>query len=135
MKSVPQNRRPVRPPPPPVEEDDDEFTDDEEFDEEFDEDEEEEEEDIGDLLVELLSHEDDNVCSAMLKVAKQLETTNRLLVKMLSANSPQLPPTPPTPKRMAGRRPRRPSVIVESSEEDSPMDLTEDDPEVEETEA
>lgn len=120
MKSVPHGRRSARPLPPPVEEDDDEFTD-----EEYDDDEEEDEEDendIGDLMIDLLSYEEDNVCSAMLKVAKQLETTNRLLVKMLASNVPQQQQEEgvlQTPKRR-----RRPQAIPSSGDE--PVDLTED---------
>lgn len=104
MKSVPQmsRRRPVQVV--EEEEDDDEFDEDEFSDEEFDEEEDEDEEEgeLGELMEAFLSHEDDNVCSAMLKVAKQLETTNRLLVKMLASQAP-----PPSPQK----RPRSRSVI------------------------
>ena len=71
---------------PTVEEEDDE-EDDEEYEDEDDEEEEEGDEDYVDmagLLSNLLATEDDNVCTAMLKVSKQLETTNKILVKMLS---------------------------------------------------
>jgi hypothetical protein len=128
MKSVPQmsRRRPVQVV--EEEEEDDEF--DEEFsDEEFEEDGEEDEddnEDIGDLMVELLSHEDDNVCSAMLKVAKQLETTNRLLVKMLASNTPQASPSPV--KRPRSRRALNGSASSSEVEPEA-VDLTVDDDE------
>ena len=132
MKSVPQQgRRVARPPPPPVEEDDDEFTDEEYDEEEYSDGAEEEDDgdDIGDLMVDLLSHEEDNVCSAMLKVAKQLETTNRLLVKMLASSAPAQEAPAPKP-----RRTRRPQQVA-SSEEEGPVDLTEDDGSEEQTEA
>lgn len=121
MKAVPTGRR-MKMPPPPVEEDNDEFSEDEsddDFDEEEDEDEEEGCEDIGGLMIELLSHEGDNVCSAMIKVAKQLETTNRLLVKMLTAS--HYPP--PTPKKERRRR------HVEPELEQEAVDLTNEDDE------
>ena len=119
MKSVPQmsRRRPVQV---VEEESDEEFEDDEFEDDEFDEEEEDDDEgELGELMEAYLSHEDDNVCSAMLKVAKQLETTNRLLVKMISAGgSPQK------------EKPRRRPVVEESSasEEEAPeeVDLTEE---------
>lgn len=69
---------------PTVEDDDDE--EEEEYEEDEDEDEEGDEDyvDMAGLLSNLLATDDDNVCTAMLKVSKQLETTNKILVKMLS---------------------------------------------------
>jgi hypothetical protein len=53
-----------------------------------DEDEEEEEDeyeaDMYDMLSSFLSAEDDNVCTAMLKVSKQLEIQNKVMVKILT---------------------------------------------------
>ena len=119
MKSVPQlsRRRPVQV---VEEESDEEFEDDEFEDDEFDEEEDDDDEgELGELMEAYLSHEDDNVCSAMLKVAKQLETTNRLLVKMLASQAP-----PPSPQK----RPRSRSVVhgsASSSEvEAEAVDLT-----------
>lgn len=122
MKSVPHGRRSARPLPPPVEEDDDEFTD-EEYDDD-DEEDDEDENDIGDLMIDLLSYEEDNVCSAMLKVAKQLETTNRLLVKMLASNVPQQQQQQEEGVLQTPKRRRRPQAIPSSGDE--PVDLTED---------
>jgi len=55
---------------------------------EYDVDEEDEDDeaytDMADLLQGLLSTESDNVCTAMLKISSQLETTNKLLVKLIS---------------------------------------------------
>jgi hypothetical protein len=48
------------------------------------EDEDEEYTDMADLLQGLLSTESDNVCTAMLRISSQLETTNKLLVKLIS---------------------------------------------------
>ena len=127
MKSVPHSRRAARPPP-VEEEEEDEFTDEEEYDEEELSD-DDDDNDIGDLMIDLLSHEEDNVCSAMLKVAKQLETTNRLLVKMLASSAPAQEAPAPKP-----RRTRRPQQVA-SSEEEGPVDLTEDDGSEEQTEA
>jgi hypothetical protein len=39
--------------------------------------------DMAGLLASLLATEDDNVCTAMLKISTQLETTNRLLAKLI----------------------------------------------------
>lgn len=51
-------------------------------------DEEEEEDeyaaDMYDMLSSFLTSEDDNVCTAMMKVAKQLETQNKIMVKVLT---------------------------------------------------
>lgn len=50
-------------------------------------DEEEEDEyaaDMYDMLSSFLTSEDDNVCTAMMKVAKQLETQNKIMVKVLT---------------------------------------------------
>ena len=60
--------------------------DESESEEEPDEDDDEEDEytDMADLLQGLLSTENDNVCTAMLKISTQLETTNKLLVKLIS---------------------------------------------------
>jgi hypothetical protein len=41
--------------------------------------------DMAGLLTDLLSTDDDNVCTAMLKISSQLETTNRLLLKLVSS--------------------------------------------------
>ena len=49
-----------------------------------DEEDDEEYMDIAAVLGGLLASEDDNVCTAMIKVAKQLETQNKILVKILS---------------------------------------------------
>ena len=71
----------------PIEEDEesDEEEPEEEFsDEEEDEDEDEEYTDMAGLLQSLLATEEDNVCTAMLKISSQLETTNKLLVKLIS---------------------------------------------------
>ena len=65
----------------------DESESEEEPEEEFDDDDEEEDEeytDMADLLQGLLSTDNDNVCTAMLKISSQLETTNKLLVKLIS---------------------------------------------------
>lgn len=51
-------------------------TDEEEGDEDF--------LDVAEVLTSLLAAEDDNVCTAMLKVGKQLETQNKILVKILT---------------------------------------------------
>ena len=40
--------------------------------------------DMAGLLSNLLATDDDNVCTAMLKISTQLETTNKLLVKFLA---------------------------------------------------
>ena len=40
--------------------------------------------DMYDMLGSFLASEDDNVCTAMLKVAKQLETQNKIMVKILT---------------------------------------------------
>ena len=48
------------------------------------EDEGEYEADMYDMLSSFLASEDDNVCTAMLKVAKQLETQNKIMVKILT---------------------------------------------------
>lgn len=55
--------------------------------EEYVTDEEEDEEDytdLSELLTGLLASEDDNMCTAVLKLGKQLENTNKILVKILS---------------------------------------------------
>ena len=67
----------------------DESESEEEPEEEFEEDDDDEEEDdeytdMADLLQGLLSTDSDNVCTAMLKISSQLETTNKLLVKLIS---------------------------------------------------
>lgn len=50
-----------------------------------DEDEDEEDyTDLSELLTGLLASEDDNMCTAVLKLGKQLENTNKILVKILS---------------------------------------------------
>jgi hypothetical protein len=49
-----------------------------------DEEEEEYEADMFDMLSSFFSSEDDNVCTAMLKVSKQLETQNKIMVKILT---------------------------------------------------
>jgi hypothetical protein len=46
--------------------------------------EEEYEADMFDMLSSFFSSEDDNVCTAMLKVSKQLETQNKIMVKILT---------------------------------------------------
>ena len=69
----------------PIEED--EESDEEEPEEEFSDEEEDEDEeytDMAGLLQSLLATEEDNVCTAMLKISSQLETTNKLLVKLIS---------------------------------------------------
>lgn len=69
----------------PIDESESEEEPEEEF--EYDveeEDEDEEYTDMADLLQGLLSTESDNVCTAMLKISSQLETTNKLLVKLIS---------------------------------------------------
>tara|TARA_R110002153_G_scaffold73871_1_gene192548 strand:+ start:412 stop:660 length:249 start_codon:yes stop_codon:yes gene_type:complete len=48
------------------------------------EDEEEYAADMYDMLSSFLTSEDDNVCTAMMKVAKQLETHNKIMVKVLT---------------------------------------------------
>jgi hypothetical protein len=48
------------------------------------EDEGEYEADMYDMLSSFLASEDDNVCTAMLKVAKQMETQNKIMVKILT---------------------------------------------------
>jgi hypothetical protein len=70
----------------PIDESESEEEPEEEFDEDDDEEEDEDEEytDMADLLQGLLSTESDNVCTAMLKISSQLETTNKLLVKLIS---------------------------------------------------
>ncbi len=40
--------------------------------------------DLADVLGSYLTTEDDNVCSAMLRVSKQLETQNKIMVKILT---------------------------------------------------
>ena len=40
--------------------------------------------DLSDLLTGLLTADDDNICTAVLKVGNQLETTNKILVKILA---------------------------------------------------
>lgn len=40
--------------------------------------------DMYDMLGSFLSSDDDNVCTAMLKVAKHLETQNKIMVKILT---------------------------------------------------
>ena len=55
--------------------------------EEYVSDEDEDEEDytdLSELLTGLLASEDDNMCTAVLKLGKQLENTNKILVKILS---------------------------------------------------
>lgn len=60
----------------------------EEEEEVLDSEEEEEDEeymaDLADILGSYLTTEDDNVCTAMLKVSKQLETQNKIMVKILT---------------------------------------------------
>lgn len=46
--------------------------------------EDEYEADMYDMLSSFLSAEDDNVCTAMLKVSKQLEIQNKVMVKILT---------------------------------------------------
>lgn len=129
MKSVPQSRRTKMPPPPPEEEFEDDESDEEFEDDDFDEEDDEEgEEELAELMEAYLSHEDDNVCSAMLKVAKQLETTNRLLVKMLTLQQG----ASQSPKREKLRQ-RRQRVVEESGSsegegegEGETVDLTEE---------
>ena len=48
------------------------------------EDEDEYAADMYDMLSSFLTSEDDNVCTAMMKVAKQLETQNKIMVKVLT---------------------------------------------------
>ena len=48
------------------------------------EDEDEYEADMYDMLSSFLSSEDDNICTAMLKVSKQLEVQNKVMVKILT---------------------------------------------------
>lgn len=48
------------------------------------EEEDEYEADMYDMLSSFLSAEDDNVCTAMLKVSKQLEVQNKVMVKILT---------------------------------------------------
>tara|TARA_B110000285_G_scaffold86256_1_gene98889 strand:+ start:1323 stop:1562 length:240 start_codon:yes stop_codon:yes gene_type:complete len=48
------------------------------------EDEDEYTADMYDMLSSFLTFEDDNVCTAMMKVAKQLETQNKIMVKVLT---------------------------------------------------
>lgn len=70
----------------PIEEDeesDEEEPEEEEFSDE-EEDEDDEYTDMAGLLQSLLATEEDNVCTAMLKISSQLETTNKLLVKLIS---------------------------------------------------
>ena len=69
----------------PIDESESEEDPEEEFeDEDEDEDEDDECTDMADLLHGLLSTDSDNVCTAMLKISSQLETTNKLLVKLIS---------------------------------------------------
>ena len=68
----------------PIDESESEEEPEEEFDEDDDEEEDEEYTDMADLLQGLLSTDNDNVCTAMLKISSQLETTNKLLVKLIS---------------------------------------------------
>ena len=70
----------------PIDESESEEEPEEEFDDDEEEDEDEDEEytDMADLLQGLLSTDNDNVCTAMLKISSQLETTNKLLVKLIS---------------------------------------------------
>jgi len=48
------------------------------------EEEDEYEADMYDMLSSFLTSDDDNVCTAMMKVAKQLETHNKIMVKVLT---------------------------------------------------
>ncbi len=48
------------------------------------EDEDEYAADMYDMLSSFLTSDDDNVCTAMMKVAKQLETQNKIMVKVLT---------------------------------------------------
>ena len=62
-----------------------EESEDEEGEEILGSDEEEEyEADMYDMLSSFLSSEDDNICTAMLKVSKQLEIQNKVMVKILT---------------------------------------------------
>ena len=66
---------------------------------ESDDEEEDDEEytDMASLLSNLLATDDDNVCTAMLKISTQLETTNKLLIKLVShITKPQGQVAPPT---------------------------------------
>ena len=70
----------------PIDESESEEEPEEEFEDEDEDDEDEDDEytDMADLLQGLLSTDSDNVCTAMLKISSQLETTNKLLVKLIS---------------------------------------------------
>lgn len=64
-------------------------TDEEEGEDIMESDEEEEEEgdyaaDMYDMLSAFLTTDDDNVCTAMLKVSKQIEVQNKVMVKILT---------------------------------------------------
>jgi hypothetical protein len=65
-----------------------EYEDDDEGEDILGSDEEEEEDeyeaDMYDMLSSFLTAEDDNVCTAMLKVSKQLEIQNKIMVKVLT---------------------------------------------------
>ena len=58
-------------------------SDEEEYESEEDED-DEEYGDLSELLTGLLAADEDNICTAVLKVGTQLETTNKILLKILS---------------------------------------------------
>jgi hypothetical protein len=70
---------------------------DDEFDESDDDEEDDEYTDMASLLSNLLATDDDNVCTAMLKISTQLETTNKLLIKLVShVTKPPGQVAPPT---------------------------------------
>ena len=87
----PKKQEPVAEPEPEEEEEEEEEGDDE-FDGGGDGDEDEDDDDnyvdMGSLLTGLLSTEDgDNVCTALIKINTQIETQNKILMKMLSVLS------------------------------------------------
>ena len=59
-------------------------SDEEEYESEEEEEDDEEYGDLSELLTGLLATDDDNICTAVLKVGNQLETTNKILVKILA---------------------------------------------------
>ena len=83
---------------------DDEFEDESdegselEDDSDMEEDSDDEFTDMAGVLEGLLTTDEDNVCTAMLKIASQLETTNKLLVRVVShLTKPAAPAPAPTP--------------------------------------
>lgn len=65
-----------------------------EDDSDMEEDSDDEFTDMVGVLEGLLRTDEDNVCTAMLKIASQLETTNKLLVKVVSHLTKPVAPAP-----------------------------------------